>query len=261
MPKGRQSYEEIFQLEHEMVLEAPSKYGAFFENAIKMLHLLDEFAKTVIKSENYIAIVFLSQVKKHLSLALFSSVRRHHIQADMNFRQVLEAGSWAAYAMGNTEQDKFCEKNSQGNLDVPKRLKDAKNAWLATNYPTKSEEIKKLKELINDSTMHSNVVYAFQNFSLRGQSSPGFNTPFFDFEDEFKIKTDLWRVANIAMGLIDLLLVVNNDYGVFHLPQDFSEKFRSLVDQNSVLKEEMMQHERIQAVQRREQGNPKVPEV
>ena len=58
--------------------------------------------------------VFLSQIKKYHTLALFSVARLHHIQAMLNLRQVLEAGVNAAYGLANPNQDDFVIKNASG---------------------------------------------------------------------------------------------------------------------------------------------------
>jgi len=235
--------DDIIESEREMILNGARGYGDYFINANEFNQLLNNFIKSVDDIEKFIFIAFLSQVKKHHTLALFSTVRQHHIQMSMNLRQVLEAGAWAAYAMGNKEQEKFAESNN-GILDVPDRLRKAKNKWLNDNFKIKSDEIKNLKDQINKSTAHSTIIYAFQNFRINPISNPGFDTPFFDFTDEYKVKSDLWFVGNVALGLIDLFNGVNQRFGVFQFVDDFSGRFKDLVDQNKRLKTELMQNQR-----------------
>jgi hypothetical protein len=235
---------EIIDSERQMILDGDKNYGEYFINASEFNNLLCNFIKSIDDIEKFIFVVFLSQIKKHHTLALFSAVRQHHIQASMNLRQVLEAGAWAGYAMGNKELEKFARSKS-GLLDVPDNLRKAKNKWLENNFKTKSDEIKKLKDLINQSTAHSTIIYAFQNFKMNPIENPGFNTPFFDFDDEYKVKNDLWFVANIAQGLIDMFYGINLQYKVFRFVDDFDERFRELVDQNNRLKLEMMQNPRL----------------
>ena len=235
---------EILDSERDMVLKGAELYGDFFINASEFNDLLINFIKSIDDPAKFIFLAFLSQVRKHHTLALFSAVRLHHIQAGMNLRQVFEAGAWAAYAMGNAEENKFCEKDSNGIVQVPKRLQEGRNTWLDQNFKPKSDEIKKMKELLNSSVAHSNIVYTFQNFAAKPATDPGFNLSFFDFFDEYRVKTDLWSVANTALGLLDLFYGVNLQYKVFQFVDDFMPRFKALVVQNNALKQTMMSSER-----------------
>lgn len=241
---------DLIESEREMALTGAKRYGDYFINASEFNDLLNNFIKSIDDPAKFIFIAFLSQVKKHHTLALFSAVRFHHIQMGMNLRQVLESGAWAAYAMAHKEQKYFCEENESGILDVPTNLKEARDKWLNQNFKIKSDEIKLQKQLINSSVAHANIVYAFQNFKARPINNPGFDTPYFDFDDEYKVKCDLWFVANMALGLLDLFYGVNQQYKVFRLIADFNVKFQKLVDENNKLKTEMMNNERFKDAQK-----------
>lgn len=240
------TFGEIIESEREMILKGADQYGIFFENALECNNLLNNFVKSIDDIDKFIFLAFLSQVKKHHTLALFSVVRRHHIQAGMNLRQVIEGASWAAYALGHKEEEKFCEKGNNDVMQVPDRLGKAKNKWLTDNYKDGSEMIKRLKDLINSSTAHSNIVYAFQNFQVR--ADPGFDIPFFDYPDDYKIKNDLWFVGNIALGLLDLFYGVNKDYKVFQCTDEYLTTFKKFMVQNNALKVDIMQSERFQKI-------------
>jgi hypothetical protein len=235
---------EIIESKREMILAGEKRYGKYFVNAADFNELLNSFIKSINEPRKFIFVAFLSQIRKHHTLALFSAVRLHHIQCGLNLRQALEAGAWAAYAMAHEDRNKFCEADTKGILLIPDRLKMAKNNWLDANFKVKSDEIKKLKDLINKSIAHANIVYTFQNFEMKPASDLGFHIPFFDFDDEYKVKNDLWFIANIALGLMDLFYEVNQQYRVFQLVDGFNVKFKQLVDQNNALKVEMMQHPR-----------------
>ena len=235
---------DIIESEREMVLTGAERYGEYFINASEFNALLNNFVKSIDDPSKFIFVAFLSQVRKYYTLALFSAVRLHHIQCGLNLRQVLEAGAWAAYAMAYGDRDKFCETDADGILDIPKKLKTARDDWFNQNFKIKSDELKKLKGLINKSVAHANIVYAFQNFEMKPVNDPGFHTPFFDFDDEYKVKNDLWFIANIALGLMDLFCGVNQQYKVFQLVDNFNVRFKQLVDQNNKLKLEMMEHPR-----------------
>lgn len=241
---------DLIESENQMILHGAERYGEYFINASEFNNLLNNFIKSIDDPGKFIFVAFLSQVRKHHTLAHFSSVRLHHIQAGLNLRQVFEAGAWAAYAMAHEDKNKFCETDVNGILDVPKKLKEARDKWLDQNFKVKSDEIKQLKDLINRSVAHANIIYAFQNFKMKPADDPGFHTPFFDFDDEYRVKTDLWFIANTALGLIDLFYGVNLQYKVFRLIDGFGPRFRALVEQNNKLKAEMMSTERYRNAQK-----------
>lgn len=242
--------DEILDSEHQMILTGADRYGEFFTNAFGFNNVLNNFIKSVDDPEKYLFVAFLSQVRKHHTLALFSAARLHHMQTGMNLRQVLEASAWAAYAMAFKEEGKFFEKDAKGVVLIPDKLTVARNQWLEQNFKIKSDELKNLKNIINKSTAHSSIAYAFQNFEMGHADRPGFHTPFFDFEDDYKVKSDLWFVANMAMGILDLFYGVNLKFKVFQVAEIFKQNFQPLVDQNNNLKAEMEKHERYAAAKK-----------
>jgi len=64
-------------------------------------------------------------VRKHHTVALFSTVRLHRIQAMMDLRQTLEAGACAAYAIANTDQASF-DMDEDGILNATQNLANLK---------------------------------------------------------------------------------------------------------------------------------------
>ena len=161
----------------------------------------------------------------------------------MDLRQVLEAGSCAAYAIANPDKAGFGDIAENGIIDPSKELTVKRYSWLETNFKTGSDAIKNMKGLINGSTAHSNIVYAQKNFSF-DNASRKFVTPFFDNEDEYHVKCDLWQIANIVMGLMDLFYGVNKDINVIKFIDDFVPRLKALEAENFRLKTEMMSHER-----------------
>lgn len=232
---------DILTSEHEMVLHGAECYGDYFINASKFNHLLNDFIKSVDDPGKFIAIAFIFQIRKYHTLALFSAVRRHHIQTSMNLRYVIEAAQWTAYAMGNEDQDKFCSKDSNGIISIEDRHEKAMYKWLDDNFKVKADETRRLKKMISGAGAHSNITYAFQNFEMKPFEDAGFKTTFFDPENDYRIKTDLWFVANTALGLLDLFYGVNQKHKVFKLVDDFDSRFKTLVAENNRLKNEMMQ--------------------
>lgn len=233
--------QEIIDSERELFLQAPKRYGEFFSFALDSFVLTENFIKSI-NQEAFIFAAFLSQIRKHHTLAFFSSTRLHHIQTMMNIRQVLEAGVCAGYAIAFVDPEKFARKK-ENTLDFNQDLIGKRYKWIEDNYPQKSEEIKRLKDLINSSAAHSNIVYAHKNYSFDTLNKK-FNIPFFDFEDEIHVKADLWLVGNVAMGIMDFLYGVNLDYKRFVCSDDYMKKINNLQRMNEKLKQEALKNSR-----------------
>lgn len=231
---------DILDSEREMILHGADLYGEYFINASEFSYLLNDFVKSV-DFDRYLFAVFLSHLRKCNKLALFSAVRRHHVQMALDLRQVLEAGASAAYAIAIPNIDHFVEKDQDGILLWPKRLTKKRNIWLEKNFPAENKSIKGLKDMINDSCGHANVVYGFKTFKF-DDDMKNFGTPFFDIFDETHIKSDLWLVANIAMGLMDLFYGINRSLNVIKFSDDYASRFKILEKQNLKLKNEMLKN-------------------
>jgi hypothetical protein len=234
--------DDILESEKQMVLSGEERYGAYFVNACEFNDLLTDFIKSI-DPDRFIFAMFLSQVRKHNLLAIFSILRLHHTQAMMDLRQVLEAGSCSAFAIANPDRDGFADIDENGIADASKELTKKRYDWLEKNYKLGSDFIKNMKNTINESSAHSNIIYAHNNFRLDDEKQL-FNTPFFDIEDEYLVKTNLWQVANISMGLMDLLYGVAKDLGVIKFSDDFIPRLKLLEVENHRLKAEMMETER-----------------
>lgn len=236
------TFGEIIDSERDMVLTADERYGAYYVNAFEFNTLLNEFVKSV-DPDRFIFAIFLSQVKKHSTLALFSVVRLHHTQAMMDLRQVLEAGACASYAIANKESTDFVDVGENGILDASQSLTSKRYKWLGEKYPSGSVAIRNMKESLNSSATHSNIIYAHNNFNFNDVTGK-FETPFFDIEDEYLVKTNLWAVGNIIMGLMDLFYGVAKDHGGIVFADDFIQRLKTLETENHRLKAEMMETER-----------------
>jgi hypothetical protein len=182
-------------------------------------------------------------MKKHHMLALFSSLRLHKVQAMMNLRQALEAGASAAFAIAKPEQHHFVDIDEHGILDPSQALTKKRYAWLEKNYEQRSNWIKEAKERINSSAAHANIISADSVFRI-AETSDYVNTPFFDVEDEFLVKDDLWLIANVAITLMDLLYGVNRDLDVIEFRAGFADYVARMAKENDALQAEMMATDR-----------------
>ena len=62
-----------------MLLQAERRYGDYWKNAMEYNGLLNNFVKEV-KPNAMFFVMFMSQVKKHHTLALLSIPRQHSVQ-------------------------------------------------------------------------------------------------------------------------------------------------------------------------------------
>lgn len=239
---------DILNSEHEMVLHGAENYGDYFNNALDFNDLLQNCIKSI-DPDRYIFAAFLSQVRKHLTLALYSIVRRHHVQAMMDTRQALEAGTCAAYAIAHPGLAEFADIDADGLVEVPQALTIKRYKWLKEKFKVGSDAIKKVKDNINIAAAHSNIVYAQKNFKLDGVNGK-FVTPFFDVEDQFHIKSYLWQNGNIAMLLMDLFYGVNKSLNVVKFTDDFIVCLKALEAKNHHLKAEIMNTDRFKEAQK-----------
>lgn len=234
---------EILESERAMVFHAPERFGEFFENANEFCNLIGTGMIKSMGADYVVFAIFFSQIRKHLLLALFSAVRLHKVQAMMNLRQVLEGGTSAAFALANRDPAGFADTRDDGTLDPSQRLAKKRFEWLDKNFPVGSAAFKLMKDGINEVGAHSNIVSAQQTFDADFTAGV-FNTPFFDFEDEILVKTDLWQIANIALGVMYLLYGVHQKYGGFEFHESWEANFKKLADKNTELKSLMQNHER-----------------
>ncbi|MDP2586313.1 MAG: hypothetical protein Q8P32_00870 [Candidatus Komeilibacteria bacterium] len=240
---------DILESEKEMVLAGAERFGRHFINSAELNHLLNEFIKSV-DPDRFIFTMFLSQIRKHHTLALFSTVRLHHVQAMMDLRQSLESGACAAYAIGNIDIKDFADINEEEIMDPSKELTKKRYDWLEQRYPQASLAIKNIKQSINSSTAHANIVYAQQNFYL-DEERKKFATPFFDKENDFLVKTDLWTLGLCAGNFMDIFGGINKDFEVINFSDDFITRLKELRKENESLKEELMKTENFQRAQKK----------
>ena len=185
---------EILDSEREMVMHGADRYGPYFVNAAELNSLLGTGMVKSIKGDRFVFALFLGHVKKYHTLALFSAVRLHRVQAVMNLRQVLEAGACAAYAIANTDPADFADVKEDGTLDPSQKLTNKRYEWLDKNTPEGSAGIKRVKSAINESGAHANIVTAHDNFRVNFEAGR-FDSPFFDYDDNVLVMSWSWKTG------------------------------------------------------------------
>jgi hypothetical protein len=254
MPFKQSTIEEIVDSERLMVLNGRERYGAYYEHALNTSLFLTHFVKSI-DPDRWIFGSFLALLKKHHMLALFSTLRLHQVQSMMDLRQVLEAGACAAFAIANPEHDHFVDATEEGLLDASQKLTKKRYVWLDANYPDGSKFIADMKKPINDSTAHANLVYTSTIFKTNAADGI-FVAPFFDIEDEHHVKTGLWMIGNIGVGLLDLFYAANLDRDVVTFADNFVPRVQELIQENNNLRAEMTSTERFKRAMEKSGKSP-----
>ena len=243
MTEPKQStLEEIIESERTLMLTAEQRYGKYYIHARGCSVFLSRCI-TSFEHDRLMFARFFSLMKKHHMLALLSFCRLHRVQGMMNLRQVLEAGVAAAFALVQPDVKHFADIDDQGILDPSQDLARKRYTWLDQHYPDKSATIKKKKDLINEQSAHANVVNSEAIFKINA-AGDATHQPFFDIEDEYRVKGDLLLMSGIALELADLLYGVNMDLKVIEFVSDFTAYVRHAAKENETLLAEMKSTDR-----------------
>jgi hypothetical protein len=236
--------EQITESEAQMVRTAKERFGNFFLNAWACSVLLSKCVVSVDHTRLNFA-RFHVVLKKHHTLAVLSIVRLHKVQAMMDLRQALEAGCAGAFAIANPEDEHFFKIDQHGIVTTPQKLTEKRYRWLEKNFKARSDAIKTKKDLINNNQSHANVISADSVFRI-DDTGELINAPFFDIEDDYFVKTDLWLAAGIALELMDWFYGVNKGRDVIAFAPRFVEDVQALAKEADALRAEMVATDRYQ---------------
>lgn len=237
--------EEITESERQMVLTAKERFGNHYVNARAGSVFLSRCIVSVDHDRMNFG-RFLALLKKHHMLAIMSAVRLHKVQAMMNLRQVLEAGAAAAFAIANPGDHHFFKVDQNNIITSPQRLTEKRYRWLEQNFKAGSDAIKAKKELINNSQSHANIVSTDSVFQI-SDAGDWINAPFFDREDDYFVKADLWLASSIALELMDLFYGINKGRNVIGFIDDFPVYFAQFERDTAALRAKVMATERYKA--------------
>jgi hypothetical protein len=242
---------QIVDRERAMIQTASAHYGEFYEIALSVGLLLTQYLKSV-DPDRWVFAAFQALAKKHVMLAVFSTVRLHKVQAMMDLRQAVEAGACAAYAIGNPDHTHFVDTDEHGILDPSQKLARKRYKWLDQNYPNASKAVQEIKDKINTTTAHANLISAY-GASQANQQEGWFQEPFFDTEDAHFVKTDLWMIANAALTLMHVFYEVNEKRNVIKFVDNFWTSIQQFGEKNEGLRQQMMATDRFKRAAAMEQ--------
>src|SRR5271166_5765128 len=262
MAYPQSTLEEIVESERSMFLDGEARYGRHFKHARAVTMYLSLCVVSVDHDRSDTFGRLFSLMKKQHMLAFLSALRLHKVQAMLNLRQVLEAGAGAAYAIANPNIRDFADIDAFGIMDPSQKLAGKRYRWLRENYPEASKRIEDIKKEINDQNAHANIVSADATFRV-GHTKDIVDLPFFDVEDEYFVKADLWRIGSAAITLMDLFYGVTESVAratgqsVLEFRPDFPNTIEGLVAESNALQREIIGSDRYKAAMRKEQQRTK----
>jgi hypothetical protein len=77
-----------------------------------------------------------------------------------------------------------------------------------------------------------------------GDGGDSINTPFFDVEDAYVVKADLWLIGSIALTLVDFFYGVNQGRNVIKFCSDFARQVGGMAEKNEALWTELKSTDR-----------------
>jgi hypothetical protein len=226
------SIEEFSHIEHQMVVGAEERYGDYFAVARDVTLLLSNIMAWPTKDCD-LFIRFLSQMKASHTLCLMSLIRQHRVQAKMTLRYFLESTVHAAFSLVHVDTTNYFD-TAGGDKHDPQKASRAAYTWVGANFKKHSEEIKRVKDLINEQTAHANVYNSFHNFHFEGGEKAAILTSYFDFDDDYWLKVDLWECAQAGLVATDLLLAIRGVHGGF-IPSREVDKLPQMIEANDRL--------------------------
>ena len=250
MTYPQSTLEEIIASERLMILDAPKRYGQHYAHARATTVYLSLCVESIELDRADMFGRLFSLMKKHHTLSIFSTLRLHKVQAMMNLRQVLEAGAAAAFAIANPETRHFVDVDDFGIMDPSQKLTKMRYAWLDKNYSSKSEWIKSTKERINSTAAHANIIGGDSTFRM-AEDRTAASAPFFDIEDEYFVRTDLWLISSVAITLMDFFFGVAGNVAlagrsVLDFRSDFQQTIQALAAESDRVLAEIKASDRFQ---------------
>jgi len=227
---------DILQKEHELVADAPVRYGDVFEHTRS---ILDYFAECFFPTDKkaHVSFLFIVQVQKSLYLAMLSALRHHRSQMFHMLRDALEAEVLACYALANPDYEIF--RDISDDALIPKEaLKNGGYDWFSKEYQEYSTQIKKYKKPINDYFSHANLFGAAQNLVNDDELQNTFPY-FFDSVVKNEVEGNLWMIGDMAIGFMKIYATVLQRYSLVGGCRLFSESIQTLSMRNEKIKERL----------------------
>lgn len=226
----------LIEQENLKLENAEKKYWEYYITAVELSTMLYKCIYSADISW-FIFLSYLSQIQKYLLLSIFSTVRLHHDESQMNLRKAIESIILACYSMVFTDEKIYVDKDWE-NLSKPSKKH---YEWLENKYKIESNYLKSIKDIINSWAAHSSIVHAMFNVEHR-ETENLFETNFFDKKIDILIKTDLNTISRVILITISLINKLNDEYNIVVFDPFFKEKFHELAEKADKQKKELRKY-------------------
>ncbi|MBW4081275.1 hypothetical protein [Paenibacillus sp. S150] len=225
--------------EHELIVNAREKYDDFLLFSEEAIILLTKsFVSVHPKCDVFL--LFFSQIQKALTLSLLATIRKHDVQSSLMLRIALESSIYAGYALDKTNVFDFVNIDENGFAHENENVKKKALKWIDDNYNHFSITFKNYKDMINSSAAHSNILSAFNNFSIGIKDSITINL--FDNDSTEMVKERLWWIGNITFCIVDFLRTVIKDYPMVKLYDNFNQELFDISRLNDFLEDQLLKN-------------------
>lgn len=163
-------------------------------------------------------------------------------------RQAIEAGVAMVFLLANPNPAILAEGFGDGSK-VPDKLNQEARIWLTRHYPDHSKKLKYLKDDINSTDSHSNIVNSYSTFDYDSVEQGFSENRFFDRDDKDILEISLWNIGHMTAYLIATFTQVATDRGGgVVLAKDAVERVRWLSEANDKLLSEIQARPRWQGL-------------
>jgi hypothetical protein len=122
----------------------------------------------------------------------------------------------------------------------------------------RGHKIEDIKKQINDQNAHANIISAHATFRV-GQTTDAVDLPFFDAEDEYFVRADLWLISSVAITLMDLFygitkgVALETGRSVVEFRLGYANGIAGLAAESNALLDEIKGSDRYKTAMRKEQ--------
>lgn len=226
--------------EHNLIVNAAKDYGNVFVNTHDLVIFSWDFVDRV-EPKALAFILFLGQFQKSITLSFLSALRNHEVQFQLMLRQSLEAAALASFGLHNPNIDEFGRPDEDDCLFANRKVTGKAYNWLEKNYPEHSKSMKFMKNQINESYAHANLLPTSDNIQS-GANKIGL--VFFDKPDPLFTMQHLWWIGNIIIGILDLFEKIIMKYPIATLSHNFQDKMKKFSQENTKTKLELQANPR-----------------
>lgn len=217
------------KIEYDLAIENKEKYQDISAHAVKIIELIRTSIGAILEEKANDFLLYYAAIYKHYTLALLSILRLQETQANLNIRQIIEAGACASYSLANPL---YYTQHKQPVISIINdKTREKAYKWLEKNHKSFSDFLKKSKDIINPFYAHGGLFTA-----CLGQIDIPTNISFTDKEDPNAIQLNLWHLSSTTIALMHMFFQINKTYNLLQFHEDFEKMLQELKEESDQLK-------------------------